>query len=159
MSQRMIYSAQGRIVGHAQGIERAWDDDHVVSVRVIGSAGQSAKFMQFEQFTQSDVRTMTDRHYISRADIIRVRILLSKALLSLTSELQTKIGELERLIATDKATLQADLRLARCLSILTPFMASTRQKICAAAVPISQRVRKTRLSLCKNVVMVRCYSM
>ncbi|KAK4699894.1 hypothetical protein P7C70_g6361, partial [Phenoliferia sp. Uapishka_3] len=65
--------------------------------------------------------------------------------------LRTIIAELETKIRTVKGELHADLRLARNLAVLTPFMRSTRERIQASIGPIEKRVRHTRMDLAKLV--------
>lgn len=104
-----------------------WDDDYV-----------------FEQFSSSDLRyrpdplTSSSSRFLgaSRSEIVRA-----------------KIASLEAAIAADKASLQADLRLARHLAICSPFLSSTRARIQDAVDPLARRVRATRLSVCRNVLM------
>ncbi|GAA5990108.1 hypothetical protein JCM10908_005824 [Rhodotorula pacifica] len=65
--------------------------------------------------------------------------------------LRTKIGELDAIIRVTKENLQADLRLAKHLAVLTPFRSSTRERILAALPPIEKRVRHHRMQLAKFV--------
>ncbi|GAA5880074.1 hypothetical protein JCM3774_003300 [Rhodotorula dairenensis] len=65
--------------------------------------------------------------------------------------LRTKIGELDAIIRRTKEDLQADLRLAKHLAVLTPFRSATRERILAALPPIEKRVRHHRMQLAKFV--------
>ncbi|KAM0747277.1 hypothetical protein T439DRAFT_98029 [Meredithblackwellia eburnea MCA 4105] len=65
--------------------------------------------------------------------------------------LRSKIYELEEEIKFAKEGLHEDLRLARNLAVLTPFVKSTRDRITAALLPIERRVRYSRLNLAKLV--------
>ncbi|TKA55999.1 hypothetical protein B0A53_01702 [Rhodotorula sp. CCFEE 5036] len=65
--------------------------------------------------------------------------------------LRAKIGELDAIIRTTKENLQADLRIAKHLAVLTPFRTSTRERILAALPPIEKRVRHHRMQLAKFV--------
>ncbi|GAA5981393.1 hypothetical protein JCM11641_005305 [Rhodosporidiobolus odoratus] len=67
--------------------------------------------------------------------------------------LRTKLYGLDAEIAQARGVLQADLRLAKHLAILTPFRSSTREKILTAISPIEKRVRQARMNLAKLV----CY--
>jgi Pleckstrin homology domain len=72
---------------------------------------------------------------VSRADIVR-----------------SKLAELDVQIASESASLEADLRIARNLAILTPYSNSTRQRIEQAIAPVVKRVRQSRQLLCKKVL-------
>ncbi|GAA6003670.1 hypothetical protein JCM10207_003538 [Rhodosporidiobolus poonsookiae] len=67
--------------------------------------------------------------------------------------LRTKINELDAQVSRARRELQADLRLAKHLAILTPFRSSTREKVLTAIPPIEKRVRHARMHLAKLV----CY--
>lgn len=70
---------------------------------------------------------------------------LAATALTRPSHAQTKIGELDAIIRTTKENLQADLRIAKHLAVLTPFRTSTRERILAALPPIEKRVRHHRM--------------
>ncbi|GAA6032196.1 hypothetical protein JCM8097_007120 [Rhodosporidiobolus ruineniae] len=63
--------------------------------------------------------------------------------------LRTKINELDAEISRAREALQADLCLAKHLSILTPFRSSTRERVLTAIPPIEKRVRHARMNLAK----------
>lgn len=58
---------------------------------------------------------------------------------------QRKIQELGSQIRQAKEALQADLRLAKHLAILTPFRHTTRERVLTAIPPIEKRVRYARI--------------
>lgn len=60
-----------------------------------------------------------------------------------------KIRLLDSRIGTIRMALDADLRIARNLSVLTPFQRSTRERVRAAVLPIAKRVRQLRVDLHK----------
>lgn len=59
--------------------------------------------------------------------------------------MQGKIDVLERDIARTKEKLHEELRKARILAVLTPFLRSTRERIQAAVIPIEVSVRQLRI--------------
>ncbi|ORY63679.1 hypothetical protein BCR35DRAFT_187937 [Leucosporidium creatinivorum] len=59
--------------------------------------------------------------------------------------LRAKIAALEDEIRAAKSALQVDLRLARNFAVLTPFRASTRERIQLALPPLEKRVRHARM--------------
>jgi hypothetical protein len=65
--------------------------------------------------------------------------------MELMQRLQIKIASLEEEIRSIKTSLHLDLCRVRNLSVLTPFLRSTRERIQAAAVPIEKRVRHARM--------------
>ncbi|BGP41544.1 hypothetical protein JCM10449v2_005535 [Rhodotorula kratochvilovae] len=67
--------------------------------------------------------------------------------------LRTRIQQLDGEIRAAKQALQADLRLAKHLAILTPFRHTTRERVLTAIPPIEKRVRHARMQLAKLV----CY--
>ncbi|BGP33488.1 hypothetical protein JCM10296v2_005292 [Rhodotorula toruloides] len=67
--------------------------------------------------------------------------------------LRSQINNLDVEIRTAKEKLQADLRLAKHLAILTPFRSATRERVLMAIPPIEKRVRHTRMHFAKLV----CY--
>ncbi|GAA6053374.1 hypothetical protein NBRC10513_007240 [Rhodotorula toruloides] len=67
--------------------------------------------------------------------------------------LRSRINNLDVEIRSAKERLQADLRLAKHLAILTPFRSATRERVLMAIPPIEKRVRHTRMHLAKLV----CY--
>ncbi|BGP17796.1 hypothetical protein JCM10213v2_005838 [Rhodosporidiobolus nylandii] len=67
--------------------------------------------------------------------------------------LRAKVNELDEEISAAREGLQADLRLARHLAILTPFRSTTRERVLTAIPPIEKRVRHARMHLAKLV----CY--
>jgi hypothetical protein len=64
-------------------------------------------------------------------------------------ELQPWITSVTSKLSAQRAALDADLRLARHLGILTPFQKVTRDRIEAAAVPLAQRIRARRLEVAR----------
>lgn len=82
----------------------------------------------------------------SRADLLRVSpSLFHSPDFELTTVRKTKIAALEDEIRLAKTLLQADLRLARNFTVLTPFRASTRDRIQLALQPLEKRVRHARM--------------
>ncbi|BGP25923.1 hypothetical protein JCM10295v2_004866 [Rhodotorula toruloides] len=67
--------------------------------------------------------------------------------------LRARINNLDAEIRSAKERLQADLRLAKHLAILTPFRSTTRERVLMAIPPIEKRVRHTRMHLAKLI----CY--
>ncbi|EMS19609.1 ARF guanyl-nucleotide exchange factor [Rhodotorula toruloides NP11] len=67
--------------------------------------------------------------------------------------LRSRINNLDVEIRSAKERLQADLRLAKHLAILTPFRSATRERVLMAIPPIEKRVRHTRMHLAKLI----CY--
>ncbi|EJT51351.1 ARF guanyl-nucleotide exchange factor [Trichosporon asahii var. asahii CBS 2479] len=63
--------------------------------------------------------------------------------------IESKIGELKLLAEPVQAALQADLRLARNLALLTPFQRATKERIEAALPELSDRIRADRMELSK----------
>lgn len=56
-----------------------------------------------------------------------------------------RIRQLDTEIRAAKEALQADLRFAKNLAILTPFRHATRERILTALPPIEKRVRHARI--------------
>ncbi|GAA5932947.1 hypothetical protein JCM3775_005272 [Rhodotorula graminis] len=67
--------------------------------------------------------------------------------------LRARIKQLDAEIRAAKEALQADLRFAKHLAVLTPFRHTTRERILTALPPIEKRVRHARIQLAKLV----CY--
>lgn len=60
-----------------------------------------------------------------------------------------KIRLLDLRATTVRLALDADLRIARNIAVLTPFQRSTRERVRAAVFPVAKRVRQLRLDLHK----------
>lgn len=63
--------------------------------------------------------------------------------------IESKIGELKLLAEPVQSALQADLRLARNLALLTPFQRATKERIESALPELSERIRADRMELSK----------
>lgn len=63
--------------------------------------------------------------------------------------LSAKIKDLESRITTTRLQLNADLRAARSLAILTPFQQATRNRLQEATRPLAKRIKLCRLDLAK----------
>lgn len=63
--------------------------------------------------------------------------------------IESKIGELKLLAEPVQEALQADLRLARNLALLTPFQRATKERIEAALPELAERIRMDRMELSK----------
>jgi hypothetical protein len=66
---------------------------------------------------------------------------------------QSKIRDLDSKITTAELALESDLRLARNLAVLAPFLRSTRERIQTAVIPVAKTVRLLRMDLIKQL----CY--
>jgi hypothetical protein len=67
--------------------------------------------------------------------------------------LQVKINSLQSKISVTEMHLNAELRAARNLTVLTPFQRSTRDRIQLAVLPLAKRIRHLRMELAR----LRCY--
>jgi hypothetical protein len=65
--------------------------------------------------------------------------------------IRSKLKEIEAKIVTAQQALDADLRAARNLAVLTPFQRSTRERIQIAVDPIARRVKVLRIDLAKLI--------
>ncbi|KZO95075.1 hypothetical protein CALVIDRAFT_460055, partial [Calocera viscosa TUFC12733] len=89
-----------------------------------------------------------------RSPAARAQSFIRKGWLASRSEvIERKIASFEQDIAKLEPHLEADLRAARNLAMLTPFLKSTREKINAAVQPLARRVTQLRMDLAR----LRCY--
>jgi hypothetical protein len=113
-----------------------WEDDYVFKPSSEATAEVRARTLSHKPVVDNINDHGRHHHqHVSRSDIVR-----------------SKVAELDAQIASENASLQADLRIARNLAVLTPFLSSTRQRIEQAVEPVAKRVRRTRQLLCKTVL-------
>ncbi|KAL7418165.1 hypothetical protein BDY24DRAFT_335085, partial [Mrakia frigida] len=67
--------------------------------------------------------------------------------------LQFKVDSLQSKISATEMHLNAELRVARNLAVLTPFQRSTRDRIQLAVLPLAKKIRHLRMELAR----LRCY--
>jgi hypothetical protein len=73
--------------------------------------------------------------------------------MSRSETVQSRVDNLDAQIDRVQRNLDAELRVARNLAILTPFQRATRDRIQAAIIPLSKKIRTMRINLAKLV----CY--
>jgi hypothetical protein len=122
--------SDGDTYGRKSVVDKSWEDDYVFEP----SSSTARNSIEPPRGFSEDNRHR-DLHRIPRSDMVRAKI----------SELDVQIEE-------EKATLQADLRIARNLAVLTPFLSSTRQRVQQAVEPVARRVKNTRRLLCKSLL-------